>query len=93
MLLSELKTKLEENTITDLERKAHVGNLLQHFTPVSIKTIQDFQLGWNFSRDQSEFFTNMHKVILDCILLEQSELGLMVREQFDKEELLDTLEL
>jgi hypothetical protein len=80
MKIKELVEKLDG--LEDEEREKWIYKLMDKFTPESLGTIINFQNEWmsvDMDRPWEEFVEAQNKVILDCVKLEESQIGTDVR--------------
>jgi hypothetical protein len=96
MKLKELKARLGE--LTDKEREEHLTKLMRIMTEPTIVTLQRFQQSWDYAANPppdggKKFFAEQNKLILTCIEIEQSEVGMAVREMFMLPPLTDNTEV
>jgi hypothetical protein len=62
------------------EERNQLRPVLDMLTGVSLETFQRFESGWD-GESYEEFISAQNKVIRECIELEMSELGQIVREK------------
>lgn len=56
--------------------------LASKLCPVSLQTLVAFQEGWDTKRPWGEFVVAQNKVLRECVMLETTDIGTVVREQF-----------
>lgn len=84
MKVKEILEKMDD--FTDEERQKWLGKLMGMLSQLSVATIRNFQEDWinsdkakNIQRPFDEFTKAQNNAIRDCIKIETSRLGLMVR--------------
>jgi hypothetical protein len=80
MKIRELLEKLDG--LEEEEREKWIYKLMGKFTPESLDTIINFQNEWmgvDMERPWKDFVKAQNKVILDCVKLEESKIGIDVR--------------
>ena len=83
MTVKELREKL--TTLTDDDRCEHLRRLWGKLNPVSLRTLTDFQTNWDYASNPppegaDKFSKEQNRIILDCVRIEQSDLGIIVRD-------------
>lgn len=76
MKIKELLEKLDT-----LEDRECLRGLAKMLSDVSVATLNEFQNNWDGRRPFEEFVAAQNKVIRDCVKLEMSSIGGMVRAQ------------
>lgn len=85
MTVKEIYDSLD--TFTDEERQKYAGALCKELSPVSMKTLLEFQNSWDGDRPASEFFAAQAEEIKKCVVLEISHTGEIVRQATNLEPL------
>lgn len=76
MKIKELLEKLDT-----LEDRECLRDLTKMLSGVSVATLNEFQNTWDGRKPFEEFVVAQNKVIRDCVKLEMSSIGRMVRAQ------------
>jgi len=79
MKIEEILKKMDG--FSDKERGTTLRSLLDKLCPVSKNQLMNFQSDWDGSRAFEEFKREQNKVIKDCVEMEVSEIGSVVREK------------
>ena len=79
MKIEEILKKMDG--FSDKERGTILRSLLNKLCPVSKNQLISFQSGWDGSRAFEEFKEAQNKVIKECVGMEVSEIGSLVREK------------
>ena len=96
MTIKELKEKLP--TMDSNERNEVLPTLMTMLSRVSRSTMMTFQNGWDYDGNPmpdgyNKFVNAQNKVILDCLKIEQSDIGLLVRNTLGLSALTDDTEV
>ena len=96
MTIKELREKL--TGFTDEERGKYLMALMKKLSAVSLQTIRNVQDTWDWDNNPPpegpiKFFKKQNEVIIECLRMEQSDIGIMVRGQLGLSPLKDEEEL
>lgn len=67
-------------TFDDEDRAKYAGALCKNLSPVSMKTLLEFQNTWDGRKSPEEFFGAQAKKIKTCVDLEIGQVGQLVRQ-------------
>lgn len=71
---------LEQLDTLDGEGRAILVRLTNRLTPISVRTLHEFQANWDGDKSWEEFRVAQNDVIRKCVSTEMSRLGQMARE-------------
>ena len=91
MTIQEVFDKIDG--FSEEERVEVLPKLVKLFCPVSQKSLVEFQSMWNPDKPFNEFVEAQNKVFKDCIKLETSDVGDIVRETLGLTKLEMTMEV
>lgn len=77
--LKEIREKLD--SYDSDQRESILGGLADALSPVSLQSLREFQQGWDGSKSFEEFVAAQNEVFRQCIDLECSSFGEVVRAQ------------
>jgi hypothetical protein len=83
----------EMDDFSDEDRKRYLGLLLNKCTEVTEATLNSFQRHWDGRRPFEEFKAAQNKEIRECVKLELSEVGRILRDGIGMEPLTEDTEI
>ncbi len=75
------------------DRAKYLSPLLQLFSPVSKKTLRDFQDSWDGTKSFDDFVAAQNSLIKDCLTIELSSFGAATRQALDQPSLTEQTEI
>ena len=79
MKIKEILKKMDG--FSDEERRTILGGLMNRLCHISKNQLMNFQSNWDGSRAFEEFKREQNKVIKECVGIEVSEIGSLIREK------------